>query len=182
MKLTPHYFGGMSYERLEKAGLQWPCPTPEHPGTAFLHKDKFSRGIGQFSTVEYRPRAAEAADKDYPFILTTSRQLYHFHTRTMTGKSEGLNHFLSEELMQVNPEDAAALQLGDGDLVNITSRRGSIKSKIQISEQVPPGLVSMSFHFADTPVNVITDPAVCNMSVVSGLKVTAVKLEKAERL
>ena len=181
IKLTPHYFGGMSYERLEKAGLQWPCPTPEHPGTAFLHKDKFSRGIGQFSTVEYRPRAAEAADKEYPFILTTSRQLYHFHTRTMTGKSEGLNHFLSEELMQINPEDAVVLQLRDGDFVNITSRRGSIKSKIQLSEQVPPGLVSLSFHFADTPVNVITDPAVCNMSVVSGLKVTAVRLEKAER-
>jgi len=182
MKLTPHYFGGMSYERLEKAGLQWPCPTLEHPGTAFLHKDKFSRGIGQFSTVEYRPRAAEATDKEYPFILTTSRQLYHFHTRTMTGKSEGLNHFLSEELMQINPEDAAALQLRDGDIVNVTSRRGSIKSKIQLSEEVPPGLVSMSFHFADTPVNVITDPSVCNMSVVSGLKVTAVKLEKAEPL
>lgn len=180
IKLTPHYFGGMSYERLEKAGLQWPCPTPEHPGTAFLHKDKFSRGIGQFSTVEYRPRAAEAADEEYPFILTTSRQLYHFHTRTMTGKSEGLNQFLSEELMEINPQDAAALKLLDGDFVKITSRRGSIKSKIQLSEQVPPGLVSMSFHFADTPVNVITDPAVCNMSVVSGLKVTAVRLEKAE--
>ena len=180
IKLTPHYFGGMSYERLEKAGLQWPCPTPEHPGTAFLHKDKFSRGIGQFSTVEYRPRAAEAADEEYPFILTTSRQLYHFHTRTMTGKSEGLNQFLSEELMEINPQDAAALELVDGDFVKITSRRGSIKSKIQLSKQVPPGLVSMSFHFADTPVNVITDPAVCNMSVVSGLKVTAVRLEKAE--
>jgi len=182
LKLTPHYFGGMSYERLEKAGLQWPCPTPEHPGTAFLHKDKFSRGIGQFSTVEYRPRAAEAADAEYPFILTTSRQLYHFHTRTMTGKSEGLNHFLGEELMQISSQDAAALQLEDGDFVQITSRRGSIKSKIQLSEQVPPGLVSMSFHFADTPVNVITDPAVCNMSVVSGLKVTAVRLEKTEQL
>ncbi len=180
VKLTPHYFGGMSYQRLEKGGLQWPCPTEDHPGTLFLHKDKFSRGIGQFSTVEYRPLAAEATDKDYPYILTTSRQLYHFHTRTMTGKSKGLNHFLSEELMQISPQDAAALQLADGEMVSITSRRGSIKSKIQISEQVPPGLVSMSFHFADTPVNVITDPAVCNMSVVSGLKVTAVRIEKAD--
>jgi predicted molibdopterin-dependent oxidoreductase YjgC len=177
-KLTPHYFGGMSYQRLEQEGLQWPCPTEDHPGTPVLHREKFSRGIGQFSTVEYRPLAAEATDKDYPFVLTTSRKLHHFHTRTMTGKSDGLNYFLNEELMEINPQDAAALKLADGESVKITSRRGSIRSKIQITDQVPPGLVSMSFHFAETPVNVITDPAVCNMSVVSGLKVAAVRIDK----
>jgi len=177
-KLTPHYFGGMSYERLEKGGLQWPCPTADHPGTPFLHKEKFSRGIGQFSTVEYRPRAAEATDKDYPFILTSSRKLYHYHTRSMTGKSKGLNYFLNEELMEINPQDAAALNLANEEVVKITSRRGSIKSKIQITDQVPPGVVSMSFHFAETPANVLANPAVCNMSVVSGVKVAAVRIDK----
>jgi len=178
-KLTPHYFGGMSYERLEKEGLQWPCPSEDHPGTPILHKGKFARGIGQFSTVEYRPLAAEAVDEDYPFILTTGRKLYQYHTRTMTGKTDGLNYLLSEELMEISPRDAQALELTAGDMVKVTSRRGSLETKMQITDRVPPGVVCMSFHFGESAVNVLTDPAVCNMSVVSGLKVSAVRIEKA---
>ena len=178
-KLTPHYFGGMSYERLEKEGLQWPCPSEDHPGTPIMHKGKFARGIGQFSTVEYRPLAADVVDEDYPFILTTGRKLYQYHTRTMTGKTDGLNYLLSEELMEISPRDAQALELTAGDMVKVTSRRGSLETKIQITDRVPPGVVCMSFHFGESAVNVLTDPAVCNMSVVSGLKVSAVRIEKA---
>ena len=178
-RLTPHYFRGMSYERLEKGGLQWPCPAEDHLGTPILHKGKFARGIGQFSTVEYRPWAADAVDEDYPFILTTGRKLYQYHTRTMTGKTGGLNYFLNEELMEINPRDAQALELTAGDVVKVSSRRGSVETKIQITDRVPPGVVCMSFHFGESAVNVLTDPAVCNMSVVSGLKVSAVKIEKA---
>ncbi|MCL0095219.1 hypothetical protein M1O52_01595 [Dehalococcoidia bacterium] len=97
----------------------------------------------------------------------------------MTGKTDGLNHFLNEELMEISPRDAQALELTAGDMVKVTSRRGSIKTKIQITDRVPPGVVCMSFHFEESPVNVLTDPAVCNMSVVSGLKVSAVRIEKA---
>jgi predicted molibdopterin-dependent oxidoreductase YjgC len=178
-ELTPHYFKGMSYERLEECGLQWPCPSNDHPGTPIIHKGKFARGIGQFSTVEYRPLAAEAADTDYPFILTTGRKIYHYHTRTMTGKTDGLNALLSEELIDINPMDAQALDLNDHDMVRVTSRRGSIKTKIQITNSVTPGLVCMSFHFAKTAVNVLTGNAVCNVSVIPGVKVSAVRLEKA---
>ncbi len=177
-ELTPHYFGGMSMERLEKGGLQWPCTTTDHPGTPVLHKGKFARGIGQFSTVDYRPQAADPTDEEYPFILTTARKLYHYHTRTMTGKSEGLNFFSSEELMQINPQDAISLDLTSGDKVRLTSRRGTLESKFEVVDIVPQGIVCMSFHFADSAVNVLTDPAVCNMSVISGMKVSAVKLEK----
>ncbi|MCL0092195.1 molybdopterin-dependent oxidoreductase, partial [Dehalococcoidia bacterium] len=178
-RLTPHYFGGMSYERLEKGGLQWPCPTEDHPGTPIMHKGRFARGIGQFSTVEYRPWAADTVDEDYPFILTTGRKLYQYHTRTMSGKTGGLNYFLNEELMEISPRDAQALELTTGDMVKVTSRRGSVETKIQITDRVPPSVVCMSFHFEESPVNVLTDPAVCNMSVVSGLKVSAVRIEKA---
>ncbi|MBT9149361.1 MAG: Formate dehydrogenase H [Dehalococcoidia bacterium] len=177
-KLTPHYFRGMSYERLEKGGLQWPCPAEDHPGTPIMHKGRFARGIGQFSTVEYRPLAAEAVDEKYPFILTTGRRLYHYHTRTMTGKTDGLNYLLNEELMEISPRDAQALELTAGDMVKVTSRRGSVETKIQITDRVPPGVVCMSFHFGESAANVLTDPAVCNMSVVSGLKVSAVRIEK----
>jgi predicted molibdopterin-dependent oxidoreductase YjgC len=185
-KLTAHYFGGMSYERLGKGGLQWPCPKEDHPGTSIMHRrswrgeeNRFARGIGLFSTVDYRPWAAEPADEEYPFILTTGRKLYHYHTSTMTNKTDGLNYLLSKELMEINPVDAQKLELTADDRVRVTSRRGSVESSIQITDRVPPGVVCMSFHFADTPTNVLANPAVCNMSVDSGLKVAAVRIEKA---
>ncbi len=181
-ELTPHYFLGMTYERLEKkGGLQWPCPAIDHAGTPILHKGKFARGIGQFSTVEYRPQAADTSGgvtEEYPFILTTARKLYQYHTRTMTGKTDGLNYLLDEERMQINPRDVQALKLTPEDMVRVTSRRGSLETKIEITDCVPPGIVCMSFHFAEPRVNVITDPAVCNMSVASGVKVSAVRIEK----
>ena len=177
-ELTPHFFGGVSYQRIEEQGLQWPCPTEDHPGTTFIHQGQFARGIGQFSTVEYRPRAAEHADEEYPFILTTGRKLYHYHTRTMTGKDDGLNALCGEELMQISPQDAQDLELSDGDMAQVSSRRGSLKTRIEVSDQVSPGLVCMSFHFAEAAVNVLTDKAICNISVIPGLKVSAVQVEK----
>ncbi|MCL0050115.1 formate dehydrogenase subunit alpha [Thermodesulfovibrionales bacterium] len=178
-ELTPHYFAGMSYERLESPeGLQWPCTSLDHPGTPIMHVGKFARGIGQFSAVEYRPLAAEDVSDEYPFTLTTSRKLHQFHMRSMTGKTEGLNQILSEERMEINTGDAKALGLTDDDVVEVTSRRGSIKTKIEITDRVPPGVVCMSFHFAETPTNTITNPAVCNMSVACGVKATAVGIRK----
>ena len=150
----------------------------EHPGTPIMHVGKFARGIGQFSAVDYRPLAAEGPDKDYPFTLTTSRKLYQYHTRSMSGKTEGLNQLLSQERMEINPLDAEGLGLTADDLVKVVSRRGSIKTKIQITDKVPPGIVSMSFHFIDTPTNTITNPAICYMSVASGVKAAAVQIEK----
>jgi predicted molibdopterin-dependent oxidoreductase YjgC len=183
-RLTPHYFGGMSYARLEEQGLQWPCPTEEHPGTPIMHRrswrgeeNRFARGIGQFSTVDYRPLATEKADDRYPFILTTARNLYQYHTRSMTGKVHGLNELFGEERMQVNSRDAEKLGITSGDLVKVESPRGSISTRVEISEQVPEGLVSMTFHFADTATNLLTNPAVCSLSVASEVKVCPVKIE-----
>ncbi|MBS3899380.1 MAG: molybdopterin-dependent oxidoreductase [Dethiobacter sp.] len=187
-QLTPHYFGGMSYERLEDQGLQWPCPNEEHPGTPIMHRkswrgedDRFARGIGQFSTVDYRPQATEKPDDDYPFVLTTARKLYHYHTRSMTARVNGLNELLSEERMQISPEDAKKLGIGAEDIVKVTSARGSIETRVEITDQVPQGIVSMSFHFAKSAANVLTSPAVCSMSVASELKVSIVNIEKIEK-
>lgn len=183
-RLTPHYFGGMSYARLEEQGLQWPCPTEEHPGTPIMHRrswrgeeNRFARGIGQFSTVDYRPLATEKADDRYPFILTTARNLYQYHTRSMTGRVSGLNELFGEERMQVNPRDAEKLSLTSGDLVKVESPRGSITTRVEITDRVPEGLVSMTFHFADSAANLLTNPAVCSMSVASEVKVCPVKIE-----
>lgn len=188
-QLAPHYFGGMDYQRLEEQGLQWPCPTEEHPGTPTLHRkswcgeeDRFANGIGQFSTIDYRYLATEKPDENYPFTLTTVRKLYQYHTRTMTGRVSGLNEFFGEERMSINPQDAEKLGVCSGDVVRVTSPRGSITTQVETSEGVPNGIVSMSFHFAESAVNVLTNPAVCSMSVASSVKVCSVSIEKIQQV
>ena len=175
--LTPSY-GGINYERIEEVGLQWPCPTPDHPGTPYLHKAGFTRGKGLFSVVGYRP-STELPDEEYPFILTTGRVLCHFHTGTMTRKVPGLNYLRNEELVEINPADGKALGIEDGDLVEVTSRRGTVRAKAKMTEKSSEGVAFMTFHFAETPTNVLTNPALDPVAKIPELKVCAVKLSKA---
>jgi len=174
--LTPIY-GGISYARIEHLGLQWPCPTQEHPGTQFLHAGQFSRGKGQFIPLEYKP-PAEMPDDEYPLLLTTERSLYHYHTGTMTRKVAGLNVLRANEWVEMNPKDAEALGLADEEMVRVMSRRGEITSKVKITNVSPPGVVSMTFHFAESPTNVITSPALDPISKIPEAKVCAVRVEK----
>ncbi|MBA7663176.1 putative formate dehydrogenase [subsurface metagenome] len=164
-QLTPSY-GGISYERLEGGGLQWPCPTQDHQGTPILHAQMFTRGKGRFIPLEYKP-PMELPDDTYPLILTTERSLYHFHTGTLTRKVSGLNQLLGEGFVEINPEDASALDIADGEMVKVISRRGEVTAKAKITDVSPVGVVSMNFHFAETPTNVITNPA---LDPVSKLK------------
>ncbi len=177
-EVTPSY-AGISYQRLDKeGGLQWPCPTPDHPGTQFLHKGQFTKGKGSFMPVEYRP-SAESVDEEYPLLLTTGRDLYHYHTGTMTRRSISISEYRKEELVQLNGDDAAKLGIEDGDLVTISSRRGSIKARVKITDIVPSGVVFMTFHFGEAAVNVLTGHALDPVSKTPELKVTAVRVEKS---
>ncbi len=176
-KVTPSY-AGISYERLEKGGIQWPCPTPEHQGTKFLHKDKFSRGLGLFSAIEYiEPN--ELPDKQYPFLLSTGRVLYHYHTGTMTTRTKGLTERYPESLVEINPADADKLKINEGQKVKVTSRRGTVEAKATITKKSAPGLIFMNFHFADAAVNLLTNPALDPIGKIPEYKVCAVKLEAA---
>jgi formate dehydrogenase alpha subunit len=175
-QLTPSY-GGISYPRLEKGGLQWPCPTTEHPGTPILHTELFTRGKGKFIPVDYKP-SMELPDKDYPLILTTGRSLYHFHTGTMSRKVKGLNVMRGEELVEINPKDATALGIADGDTVKVVSRRGEVVAKAKLTEVSPEGVVFMTFHFAESPTNQLTNPALDPVSKIPEFKVCAVRVEK----
>lgn len=175
-RLTPSY-GGISFKRLEKGGLQWPCPTPEHPGTPVLHTEIFTRGKGKFTPLEYKP-PAEVPDATYPLTLTTVRSLYHYHTGTMTRKVKGLNRMLGQEMVEINPEDAMPLGIADGDMVKVTSRRGQVTAKAKVTMVSPPGVVSMDFHFSESPANVLTNPALDPVSKTPELKVCAVRVEK----
>ncbi len=175
--LTPSY-AGITYERLEGAGLQWPCPTREHPGTPFLHKDgKFTRGKGLFHAIDYNP-PAEVVDDEYPFWMTTGRVYAHYHTGTMTRNSESLDFEISEGFLEINPADAQQLDICDGHQIKMASRRGQIVAKIMITDRVDPGVVFMPFHFEETNVNKLTNPAYDPIAKIPELKVCAVKLEK----
>jgi len=175
-RLTPSY-GGISYERLETGGLQWPCPTQDHPGTPILHSNQFTRGKGRFVPLEYKP-PMELPDDEYPLVLTTGRNLFHFHTGTMSRKVNGLNIFRSEEQVEINPEDALSLGVADGEAVKVISRRGEVVAKAKVTETSPVGVVFMTFHFAESPTNVLTNPALDPVSKIPEFKVCAVRIEK----
>ncbi|MCJ7606212.1 MAG: molybdopterin-dependent oxidoreductase, partial [Dehalococcoidales bacterium] len=177
--LTPSY-GGISFARLEKETVQWPCPTPEHPGTPILHSKTFSRGKGYFMPLEYRP-PAEMPDENYPLILTTNRSLFHYHTGTMTRKVKGLNTFRSEELVAISPQDASTLNINDGDTVRVSSRRGSVTARVRVTESSPEGTIAMTFHYAETPTNELTNPAYDPKAKIPELKVSAVRVEKMQK-
>jgi len=175
--LTPSY-GGISYERLDsEGGLQWPCPLDDHPGTKYLHADMFVRGKGKFTPLEYKP-PREEPDKDYPLVLTTGRSAYQFHTGTMTRKSRGLNEMKGEEALEINPQDAEALGIADGDRVQVISRRGKVTTKAKVTDNSPKGVVFMTFHFAETRTNMLTNPALDPVAKIPELKVCAVRVEK----
>jgi predicted molibdopterin-dependent oxidoreductase YjgC len=175
--VTPQY-GGISYDRLEGEGLCWPCPTPDHPGTQFLHQGKFARGKGLFHAIDHRP-PAEEVDQAYPFWLTTGRAHVHYHTGTMTRNSPTLHAQMPEGFVELNPADAQAMGVADGQEVSVASRRGQVRAKALVTERVRPGLVFMPFHFAEASANVLTNSATDPTCLIPEYKVCAVKVEKA---
>jgi len=120
----------------------------------------------------------ELPDAEYPLILTTERSLYHFHTGTLTRKVNGLNVLRGEELVEINPEDASALGIADGEMVKVVSRRGEVVARARVTDVSPVGVISMTFHFAESPTNLLTNPALDPVSKIPELKVCAVRVEK----
>ncbi len=176
-RVTPSY-AGISYDRIAAEGLHWPCPTPEHPGTPILHREQFTRGKGMFHAIDYTP-PAELTDDEYPLYLTTGRVLYHYHTGTMTMKTEGLNDRAPECFVEISPKDAALYELSDGMEVEIASRRGQIKAKIQVSPKAVAGTIFIPFHFAQAAANRLTNAVLDPVSKIPEFKVCAVKLSRA---
>jgi predicted molibdopterin-dependent oxidoreductase YjgC len=175
-RLTPNY-AGISYERLENGGLQWPCPDESHPGTLFLHARQFAWGKCRFMPLDYQP-AKELPDEEYPLMLTTGRSINHFHTGTLTRKVAGLNRLKAEEEVEISPVDARELGLTSGEMVKVISRRGEVVAKTKVSEASPSGVVFMTFHFAESPTNILTNPVLDPMAKIPELKVCAVRIER----
>ncbi|HUW20084.1 MAG TPA: formate dehydrogenase subunit alpha [Sedimentisphaerales bacterium] len=175
-KLTPIY-GGVSYDRLDPFGLQWPCPSQDHPGTVFLHKDRFTKGKGTFIPCPYLP-ANELPDDEYTFILSTGRIYWHWHTGTMTRRTSTLDREVPAAYVEIHPKDAERLQLKNGEQVRVSSRRGHIEIHIMITEKVKEGSVFIPFHFREAAANVLTNPAVDPTAKIPEFKVCAVKIDK----
>ena len=177
--LTPIY-GGIYHDRLEGSwGIQWPCPTRDHPGTPYLHKYSFTRGRGHFSPAPHVP-PDEPPDGEYPFVLITGRQYHHYHTGTMTRRSETLAREAPVPLLEVHPEDARALELRSGDLVRVSSRRGSMEMGAKITPGVPRGTLYATFHFPEALVNALTNPSSDPIARCPEYKICAVNLEKVQ--
>ncbi len=175
-KVTPSY-AGITYERIDKVGLHWPCPNTEHPGTPVLHIGQFTRGKGMLHAIEYIP-PAEQIDDEYPMYLTTGRLIYQYHTGTMTMKSEGLNERAPGTYVEISPQDAAKLELLDGQKVKVASRRGEIEVDVKVSDKAVSGTVFLPFHFAAAAANRLTNAALDPVSKIPEYKVCAVKLSK----
>src|SRR5680860_1497043 len=173
--VTPSY-GGITHERVEESGLQWPCPTVDHPGTSILHVGEFARGKGKLSAIEYI-EPAESVDQEYQFVLTTGRELVHYHTGTLSRRAPGLDALVPEGRLEINPDDAARLGIEEGSRVRVTSRRGSIEPLAWVTDRVAPGLVFMPFHYWEAPANRLTNPVLDPVAKIPEYKVSAVKLQ-----
>ncbi len=168
---------GMSYKRIEKDAIAWPCPEKDHPGTPVLHKGVFPRGKAWLSEITWNG-PAENPDTEYPLILTTGRVLYQYHTGTMTRRSEVLENSAPSAYVEMNPADAESLKLIDNEMVRAASRRGTIELAVRITDRVDKGLVFIPFHYKEASANLLTNDALDPHCKIPEAKVCAIKIEK----
>jgi formate dehydrogenase major subunit len=173
--LTPSY-AGLSFDRLGELGLLWPCPSEDHPGTSVLFEEEFPSGKGKFVPVDYRP-PREEPDTEYPFVLNTGRVLEHWHTGTMTRRSEALAALKPEPYVEMHPEDARRLGVSDQQWVRVRSRRGEIELRTRLTERTPPGSIFIPFHFREASANVLTVDEIDPHGKIPEFKFCAVALE-----
>jgi formate dehydrogenase alpha subunit len=179
-RLTP-FLAGLSHARLDReGGLQWPCPTPEHPGTRFLYADSFPRGRGRFIPARQIEVAAELPDADYPFVLNTGRLLYHWHGGTLTRRVQGLMELAPRLEIAIHPSDARRLGVDDGAELRVESRRGELTGYALVTEAVKAGAIFVPFvKLGESAANFLTNAAFDPSSKIPEYKVCAVKVERA---
>jgi ferredoxin-nitrate reductase len=185
--MTPCDQAGMTNDRLRNGPLQWPCPTPNHPGTPRRYlKGKFltDTGKARFKTIQAAP-PDERHDRNYPLTLTTGRLANQWHTRTRTGNVPALVRMDPEPFIEAHPDAAAAAGLNNGDRATLIGRRGQASARIRITTNIRKGLIFMPFHWGDlyqddTNPNTVTNPAADPESKQPELKACAVRLEPAK--
>ena len=174
-------FAGISHERLEidTAGLQWPCPDPEHPGTPTLHQDGPIKGTAPFQVAHYRP-SEELPDNEYPLLLSTGRTLYHYNAATQTRRSSGAVARQPENFIEMHRKDAKMRGFADGQQVRVISRRGAVLARVNVSPRMRRGCVWMPLHFGEANTNYLTNDAGDPTTQTAEYKVCAVRVEALE--
>ena len=173
--LSPIY-AGLDWDRIELGAYQWPVPDKNHPGTPILHENEFKNGLGIFKVIGYRD-PAETTSNSFPIWLTTGRRLQAYHTRTQTGRTEGMDYLLNEERLEINPEDITSLGLRDGGWCRIFSARGQVDVRVKKTTRSPKGTVFASFSFNDVPINILTGSGYDPVTDTAELKVCPVRIE-----
>ena len=175
--VAPSY-AGITYDRIAATGIPWPCPTVEHPGTPVMHKEKFSRGLGLFHAIEFK-EPVELPSAEYPLILTTGRNLFHYHTGTMTRRASALNEHRPYNEVEINPKTAAQMRIANGEMVKLSTRRGSIELRAHVSEIVNENVVFTTFHYKEAAANKLTNADSLDPTAkIPEYKVSAAKVEK----
>jgi formate dehydrogenase alpha subunit len=176
--VTP-IMAGISYERIEKEGIQWPCLTNDHPGTGTLFLDQFNTPSGRaiLNPVDYVPQN-EKPTAGYPFLLNTGRILYHYHTSTMSRRNRALTDFANQSYVLMHPADVKKLGFENGEKVKLISRQGEIDTSLNISDAVLPGELFMPFHYSESPVNRLTRDELDPHSKIAPFKLTACRVDK----
>ncbi|MCI5208721.1 MAG: formate dehydrogenase subunit alpha, partial [Candidatus Electrothrix sp. ATG2] len=174
-ELLPQY-RGMSYARLEDVGLQWPVPDVDHPGTPVLHTESFTRGKGLFVPEEYMP-PKEPVDDEHPMLFTTGRHYARYNFSSMTGKTREIDDIAPEALAEVSPVDAEKMGIKTGDMLKLTSRRGEVTIKAEVTERSQPGTIFTTYNYAETPVNLLTLDALDRLSRTPEYKLCAIRVE-----
>ena len=177
--LTP-MISGITYERLENGGIQWPCPDVDHPGTRFLYEHDFPRGPrAKFVGFDQGPASDELPTERFPLILNTGRILYHWHGGTITKRAEGLLARASELLIAISPEDGEKYQVTDGEWITVKSKRGMIEGRVSYSDKMRSGEIFVPFvKLQEHAANFLTNAALDPNSRIPEYKVCAVRLEK----
>ena len=176
---TAEMLKGITYQRIEKNGLQYPVPDESHPGTPFLFADTFPSGRARFFPLEYVP-VAESSDDEYPFILTTGRLLEHWHGGSMTRNSQ-LDALYPEPYLEMHEIDAAQLGLKDGQAVRVSSRRGVVVVRLHVTPKTSPGVVFLPMHFHEAAANLLTIDALDAEAKIPEFKACAVSIQVAQR-
>jgi formate dehydrogenase alpha subunit len=171
-------YSGVHYDRLGIDGLQWPCPSRNHPGTSTLHVESFPIGRARFRAVEHR-EPQEMADGEYPLTLSTGRSLYHFHTGTMTRRTSLLDREVPTPVVDISPEDAKSQQIRSGQTVIVETRRGSIRLEARVTDSMPKGNIFVPIHFGEASANVLTAQTLDPQSKIPEYKVSAARIRRA---
>ena len=178
--VTPSY-AGITYERIEKCGIQWPCPNKDHPGTPILHANGPIRngGKGLLKVLNWQP-SPDVGDPEYPMILNSSRILYHYHTRTMTDRTRAIHFTAPRKWVELWHEDALEMGITEGEWVKVSSKRGSIFAEARIVDTLQPGVAWMPFHYAEGA-NMLSDAHHLDpVSKIPGFKQIGIKIEKVD--